>query len=61
MVHVAAHPLEAHVTALAVVPADLIDELRWFPIVTPPAIASGSGQGAVAELRRRLGVPAAPA
>ena len=42
-------------------PADLLDEVRWFPIVTPPALASASGQGAVAELRRRLGVLAAPA
>ncbi len=42
-------------------PADLIDEVRWFPIVTPPAIASASGRAAVAELRRRLDVSAAPA
>ena len=42
-------------------PADLIDEVRWFPIVTPPAMASASGQDAVAELRRRLGMLAAPA
>ena len=37
-------------------PADLIDEVRWFPIVTLPAMASAAGQGAVAELRRRLGM-----
>ena len=42
-------------------PADLIDEVRWFPIVTPPAIASASGREAVGELWRRLGVPAPPA
>ena len=37
-------------------PANLIDEVRWFHIVTAPTMASGSGQGALAELRRRLGV-----
>ena len=42
-------------------PADLIDEVRWFPIVTPPAMASASSQDAVAELRRRLGLLASPA
>ncbi len=42
-------------------PADLIDEVRWFSIVTPPAIASASGEEAVAELRCRLGMLAAPA
>ena len=36
-------------------PADLIDEVRWFPIVTPPPIAPIAGQRAVAELRHRLG------
>ena len=35
-------------------PADLIDKVRWFPIVTLPATASASSQDAVAELRRRL-------
>ena len=37
-------------------PADLIDEVRWFPITTPPETASASGQRAVAELQRRLGM-----
>ena len=36
-------------------PADLIDEVRWFPIATPPAMASASGQDAIAALQRRLG------
>ena len=36
-------------------PADLIDEVRWFPIVAPPAMVPASGLAAVAELRRRLG------
>ena len=34
-------------------PADLIDEVRWFPIPKLPTIASTSGQDAIAELRRR--------
>ena len=42
-------------------PADLIDEVRWFPIVTPPPMASVAGQRAVAEMGRRLGMSAAPA
>ncbi|MCI0776679.1 MAG: hypothetical protein J4N95_00735 [Chloroflexi bacterium] len=36
-------------------PADLIDEVRWFPIATPPAMASASSQDAIAGLQRRLG------
>ncbi len=36
-------------------PADLIDEVRWFPIVTPTPIAPAAGRRAVAEVRRRLG------
>ena len=34
-------------------PADLIDEVRWFPIGTLPAMASTSSQDAIAVLRRR--------
>ena len=37
-------------------PADLIDEVRWFPIATPPPIAPAAGQRAVAEVRHRLGM-----
>ena len=36
-------------------PADLIDEVRWFPIATPPPIASASSRDAIAALQRRLG------
>ena len=35
-------------------PANLIDEVRWFPIVTHPAMASASGQQALDVLRKRL-------
>ena len=41
-------------------PADLIDEVRWFPVATPPAMASASSQDAIADLQRRLGTSAAP-
>jgi ADP-ribose pyrophosphatase YjhB (NUDIX family) len=37
-------------------PADLIDEVRWFPISSPPAVTSASGQRAILELQRRLGI-----
>ncbi len=33
--------------------ADLIDEVRWFPIAKLPVMASTSGLDAIAELRRR--------
>ena len=37
-------------------PADLIDEVRWFPITTPPETVAASGRRAIAELQRRLGI-----
>ena len=38
-------------------PADLIDEVGWFPIAAPPETASIAGRRAIAELQRRLGIP----
>ncbi len=37
-------------------PADLIDEVRWFPAVKLPTMAYAAGKDAVAELCRRLGI-----
>lgn len=35
-------------------PADLIDEVRWFPLAEPPEAIPVAAQRAIAELRRRL-------
>jgi ADP-ribose pyrophosphatase YjhB (NUDIX family) len=37
-------------------PADLIDEVRWFPIATLPKLASASSGEAISELGRHAGI-----